>query len=271
MFARCVAALNYRALRLEVRERPLALLLCVESFGRGQEWGTLDVRAWRSILCENDDKSIWRLAELHRLLKVFVQKGWLVVDAAAGTYRLRPDQWPCWAEVSALIGRHDRSRLNFVPDADLNSMLAWLSQQAAMGRPLTSILSPEGGEEAGPRSANFSQGTAKVSQEDANNSQSRKLFYDFPPKPVPPAPPPKPSVEPVFSSGFVEKFGSSSPVGLSRSSTVLDPNRTPNPEHSSRPSRDAFRVDGASRVGHLAVRRFAPYLVADSEATSDIA
>lgn len=218
LFARCVAALNYRALRMEVRERPFALLLCVESFGRGQDWGFLDVRSWRGILCENDDKSIWRLAEIHRLLKVFAQKGWLVVDAAAGTYRLRPDQWPCWAEVSALIGRHEQSRLHFVPDADLNGMLALLSQQ----------------------NANFSHSPANYSQGEVN--------YLLPPE-TPPEPPPPPE-NPTFSRSFVEQFVSRSPGDSSGSSKSVA-NRTPPLEQISRPSRDASMENGANRVGRV--------------------
>jgi hypothetical protein len=208
LFAKCVAALNYRALRFEVRERPFALLLAVESFGRGQEWGLLDVRGWRSILCENDDKSIWRLAELHRLLKVFVQNGWLVVDAAAGTYRLRPDQWPCWAHVCALIGGRDRARLDFVPEADLNSLVAILSQQNAL-----------------TTHENFSH------LRPAKNSQTAKFSQDrfAPPHPVPP---PKPPEKPGLSAVSFESVSGRVSENFSQSSSCLDPsvsthNRSP--------------------------------------------
>lgn len=132
LFARCVAALNYRALRLEISERQFALLLVSRSFGQGRSWGMMDTRLWRTILCENDDKSKWRLGAIHSLLKVFVQKGWAVTDATAGTYHLRPDQWPCWREVQAMVEVHEQLRFVFDVEADLKKMLAEVSQESAL-------------------------------------------------------------------------------------------------------------------------------------------
>lgn len=138
----CAAALNYRALGFDAKfdafgkvkkmqcagnQRKFAALLVCESFGLGQEWGQLDGMAFHKILAHGDVASVWRVPFIHKLMAEFVRNGWMVTDGT-GRFRLLPDRWPNWADVRELMKARDHSRLDFVADDDLNSMLARISQ-----------------------------------------------------------------------------------------------------------------------------------------------
>ena len=141
----CAAALNYRALGFDAQfdsrgkikklqsagpQRKFAALLVCESFGLGQEWGQLDGLAFHKILAHGDNGSVWRISFIHQLMAEFVHNGWMVTDGT-GKFRLLPDQWPNWPQVKELMQLRDRSRLEFVADEDMNTMLANISQTNA--------------------------------------------------------------------------------------------------------------------------------------------
>ena len=141
----CAAALDYRVLAFDAEfgqggavkkllcsgnQRTIARVLVSESFGLGQEWGQLDAMAFHHILANGDRASIWRVPFIHKLMAEFKRNGWMVTDGT-GRFRLLPDRWPNWADVRARMRARDHSRLNFIPDDELNGMLAKISQDAA--------------------------------------------------------------------------------------------------------------------------------------------
>ena len=138
----CQAALDYRVLAFDAEfgqggavkklfcsgnQRTFARILVSESFGLGQEWGQLDAMAFHHILANGDRASIWRVPFIHKLMADFKRNGWMVTDST-GRFRLLPDRWPNWPDVRARMRARDHSRLDFMPDEDLNAMLAKISQ-----------------------------------------------------------------------------------------------------------------------------------------------
>lgn len=118
-------ALTWDALRFKPREKQFSLLLSLESFGRGQDFGVVDLPAWTECLAD------WRTNEVKNMLKAFRKNLWLTVEVTEGTYRLLPDRWPGWATAAELQSR--QGRLAIRGAEDLNRALAELCQANAVG------------------------------------------------------------------------------------------------------------------------------------------
>jgi hypothetical protein len=127
------AALACGALRLKPRERQLALLLAVESFGRGRGEGVWNVEWFWDRL-----KPEWRLNELRAMLAAWRRAGWIAVDAAAGEFRLAPDRLPGWAE--CFLGSDASIPLPMGDGQQLGPLMAELSQERAAGAKISHCL-----------------------------------------------------------------------------------------------------------------------------------
>jgi hypothetical protein len=153
----CQAALDYRILAFDAEfgqggtvkklfcsgnHRTFARILVSESFGMGQEWGQLDAMAFHHILANGDRASIWRVQFIHKTMADFKRNGWMVTDST-GRFRLMPDRWPNWPDVRARMKARDHSRLDFMPDDDLNAMLAKISQGNTMEKGQRDFISGE--------------------------------------------------------------------------------------------------------------------------------
>ena len=126
LFFKCALALACGALRLKPRERQLALLLAVESFGRGRAGVGLDARKfWERLGGE------WRLNELLQMLEAWRRAGWIAADGAAGECRLAPDRLPGWAE--CFLPTPPEAALPLSGGDHLATVLAGLSQARAAG------------------------------------------------------------------------------------------------------------------------------------------
>lgn len=239
----CQAALDYRLLALDAEfgpggavkklfcsgnQRQFARLLVSESFGRGQEWGQLDAMAFHHILANSDRASIWRVPFIHKMMAEFKRNSWMVANGT-GHFKLLPDRWPNWLVVKEQMKARDHSRLGFIPDDELNAMLAKISQgnAAAMGQ------------------SDFIGGETFAGVATLRMIATGESFAPVPPKP--PDPPPEPPENPSEYRSFVRPSQSHSTSDLPPGSSLLRKSviiRSQRQNEKSRSSRDG---DGKQR------------------------
>lgn len=157
LFFMIARALTFDALRLGKRERMLVLILAVESFAEGRDFGTLHLSAWEERLFK------WRSNELKDLLADFQRWSWITVDVAEGTFRLAPDRLPGWGECFAMQLRE--GALPLLSVNDLNKIFAKVSQEASVRPPLSAV-----------ELAKLSQRLAEISHRNGTNGGNVPTF-----------------------------------------------------------------------------------------------
>jgi len=157
LFLNTCRALSCGRLRFKPRERQLALLLAVESFGRGEAAGKLDlVWLWDRL------RPSWRQNELEGMLEDWRRAGWIAVDQAAGEYRLAPDRLPGWAD--CFPSPEAPPGLELRAGEQIGNMVAELSQARASSAGVEPFARPSNSPRAGPGCENFAPCDAKLSQ-----------------------------------------------------------------------------------------------------------
>lgn len=132
LFVTVARALSFDALRLKPREKQLALLLALESFGEGSAGGAVDLKAWRERL------RTWRSNELKDMLANWRRAGWVAVDVVESNFYLAPDRFPGWADVQVIQKSEERVRfLALQTEEDLHKTLARCSAARAIEAEVT--------------------------------------------------------------------------------------------------------------------------------------